>query len=129
MSSITNFDMASQVLALPLIQCKNSLFGKSYYYVTSDNKLKAKTYDYTPQDGECLKKIIGAPRAQLNDLVEKYGKLPQANIGNYHLEMCAAADGRFTALQLFRFVNYEYKPVTNVCIYEEAESLLIQKLF
>ena len=93
------------------------------------NKLKAKTYDYTPQDGECLKKIIEAPRAQLNDLVEKYGKLTQANIGNYHLEMCAAADGRFTALQLFRFVNYEYTPVTDVCIYEEAESLLIQKLF
>ena len=45
------------------------------------------------------------------------------------LEMCVAADGRFTALQLFRFVNYEYTPVTEVCIYEEAESLLIQKLF
>lgn len=122
--------MASKVLALPLVQSQKSfLFGKSYFYVNQGNKLKAKIYDYSPKNGKLLQKIMLAPQTHLPLLVEEYGSIPKADIGNYHLEMCVAEDRRFTALQLFRFVNYEYTPVTDVCIYEEDASLLIQKLF
>ncbi len=56
-------------------------------------------------------------------------KIEKTQLGNVLLEACVSDDKQFAALQLFRYGNLKYNPVTDVQIYEGDNAALISSFF
>ena len=131
MANIKNLAMASNVLAYPNIYVHKTLLGlhTDYIYQPTQSKLTAYTLEYNPTGGERVEKLLKAPETDICSEVEKCGELVNTPIGHWHLEACISGDHRFAALQLFKFSNFTYNPVTDIRVYEGDSAEKISALF
>ena len=71
-----------------------------------------------------MERVLKASPEELDDIVPDLGIKP-ADMGNVRLEGCKSADRQFAALQLLRFSDFEYRPVTDVRFYEGRTAEII----
>ena len=127
MASFKNMEMASIVASHPHIFVKHGffdLFTRVYYRPTLAKVDCFRNY-YTVSSGNAIHQFLlkfqsdpaGAGHTQL--------KLDFDPNGNYCMELCVASDDSFCAVQLFRYGELEYVPVTEVRIYEGREAELL----
>ena len=129
MSSIKNLEMAAALSANQYIEIKKSLFSTKAVYTPTQSRVKAIILEYTPSEGERVARLLEMPLDKMAaDIQQKGRPLAGAN-GNYRLEFCLSDDRQFCALQLFRFVDFQYKPLFEPRFYEgkdvEAMALLL----
>lgn len=128
MASIKNLEMAAAVFAYKNISIKKSLFSTKAVYEPTQSPVKAIVQEYTPTSGERVKELLSLPLDKMADELQKKGKPATAPIGHYHLEACLSDDHQFCALQLFRFINFDFEPVFEPRFYEGQAVETIVKL-
>ena len=131
MASIKDLEMAAALSANNRISIKKSLFGLrlSAQYEPTQSPLKVIVQAYAPADGEKLLRLLDLPAEKLQSELRKNGAPKPAPIGHFQLEACLSEDHQFCALQLFRFVDFKYSPVSEFRCYEGAEAEIMAKLF
>lgn len=130
MAKIKNLGIAEAVSSHPSIIIRHSFFGlfQTVIYEPSGSPVKIVVQDYSPIDGERLEKLLSLPIERLKSELETKGKPSSTAIGNFRLEACLSRDRLFCALQLFRFVNFSYIPVTEPLFFEKEAAETIVKL-
>ena len=129
MSSIKNLEMAAALSAYQHIEIKKSLFSTKAIYTPTQSLAKAIILEYTPTEGERVARLLDMPLDKMAADIQQKGKPVAGANGNFRLELCLSDDHQFCALQLFRFGDFQYKPVFDPRFYEgkdaEAVALLL----
>ena len=127
MPSIKNLEMAAAVSANENISIKKSLFSTKVFYKPTQSPISIIVQEYTPIDGEHIVKLLNMPLDKMGKELEK-GKPATTPVGHFRLEICLSEDRQFCALQLFRFPEFKYVPVTEPRFYEGSDVETIVKL-
>ena len=129
MSSIKNLEMAVALSTYEHIEIKKSLFSTKAIYTPTQSQAKAIILEYTPSEGERVEHLLEMPLDKMAADIQQKGKPAAGANGNFRLELCLSDDHQFCALQLFRFSDFQYKPVFEPRFYEgkdaEAVALLL----
>ena len=129
MSSIKNLEMAAALSTYQHIEIKKSLFSIKAIYTPTQSQAKAIILEYTPSEGERVEHLLEMPLDKMAADIQQKGKPAAGANGNFRLELCLSDDHQFCALQLFRFSDFQYKPVFEPRFYEgkdaEAVALLL----
>ena len=129
MSSIKNLEMAAALSTYEHIEIKKSLFSTKAIYTPTQSQANAIILEYTPSEGERVEHLLDMPLDKMAADIQQKGKPAAGANGNFRLELCLSDDHQFCALQLFRFSDFQYKPVFEPRFYEgkdaEAVALLL----
>ena len=111
MSSIKHLEMAAALSAYTNIKIKKSLFSTKAIYTPTQSQVKACILEYSPFEGERLERLLDMPLDKMAADIQQKGKPVAGANGNFRLELCLSDDHQFCGLQLFRFGDFQYKPV------------------
>ena len=128
MSSIKKLEMAAALSAYQHIEIKKSLFfGTKTVYTPTQSQVKAIVLEYTPTEGERVERLLDMPLDKMAADIQQKGKPLAGANGHFRLELCLSDDRQFCALQLFRFGDFQYKPVFEPRFYEgkDAEAIAL----
>ncbi len=127
MVNLKNLEMASVVASHPHIFIKHGfmgLFSGVYYRPTLAEIVCSRSY-YTVSSGSAIHQFLLKFQSDPSSASHTQLQLDSDPNGNYRMELCVARDGNFCAVQLFRYGELEYVPVTEVKIYEGHEAELL----
>lgn len=130
MSSIKNLGMADAILSSGNITINKSFFGllQKAIYTPTQSPVKIITQEYSATDGERLERLLSLPTDRLNNELQANGKPSAAQLGHYRVEACVSDDHQFCAVQLFRFVDLVYTPVSEPVIREGRDAEVLTKI-
>ena len=128
MSSIKNLEMAAALSAYQHIEIKKSLFSTKAIYTPTQSQVKAIILEYTPTEGERVERLLDMPLDKMAADIQQNGKPAAGANGHFRLELCLSDDRQFCALQLFRFGDFQYKPVFEPRFYEGKDAEYITQL-
>ena len=130
MANIKNMQMWNNICADARISISKSVFGlrTTATFSPTNSVIDANTFEYSPADGEHLKRLLDTPREKLAAAIGDFRPKPTVN-GNYMAEVCASRDGAFLAVQLHQFTRMSYDPVTDVLIFEGNDARIVKELF
>lgn len=123
--------MAEAVFSKGCVSVEKTFLGikEKLFYTPTKSKIDVLQHEYTPENGRRIERLLNADTASLENTVKTEGKVPATMVGHVRLDICMSRDRRFAVLQMFRFINNEYQPVTNVCFYEGHNAELITSIF
>lgn len=130
MANFKNLEMASALSQYQYITIKNTFFGlsKKAVYQPTNSTIESEYYEYSPDQGSQLEHLLNLPKEKLLQEVQSKTFPKPTPVGQYRLECCFSADQTFAALQLFRFSDFSYKPVTELLIFTENEVTIIRNI-
>ena len=130
MANIKNMQMWNSICADARISISKSMFGLRTIatFSPTNSVIDANTFEYSPADGEHLKRLLDMPREKLASAIGDFRPKPTVN-GNYMAEVCASRDGAFLAVQLFQFIRMSYEPVTDVLVFEGDDARVVKQMF
>ena len=120
MASIKDLEMAAALSSHQHITIKKSLFSRKAVYEPTQSTLQVSVQEYAPAEGERMSRLLALPPAKLATELQK-GKPQPTPVGHYRLEVCLSADRQFCAMQLFRFDDFRYTPVSEPLFYEGSD--------
>lgn len=130
MANIKNLQMWNDICADARISISKSMLGlkTTATYVPTQSVIDARTIEYTPQDGDQIRRILESP---VNELAKAIGDFRPKEVpnGNYMLEVVRSRDGQFVALLLQQFTRMSYEPVTKTLFFEGEAAKVISQLF
>ena len=129
MPSLKSLEMAGAVSSHENIIIKKSLFSTKAVYAPTQSGVKAKILEYSPTEGERLERLLNMPIDKMMDEIQRKGKPVAGDVGNFRLEVCLSTDRQFCAIQLFRFLELTYRPVTEPLFYEGSDADKAAQLF
>lgn len=131
MASLSQMEIGSSLVKYPSIELHKSFLGlkKTLVYSPTSEKISLETYEYTPDKSSKIEQILKADNSTLQQVVEKTGEIEKAATSNLRLELAFSEKQSFAAVQLFRFVDFQYQPVTEIRYYEGDSAKLIAKAF
>lgn len=130
MANIKTLQMWNTICADARVSIGKSLFGlrTTATYTPTSSVIDASTLEYSPADGERLKRLLDQPADKLPASIGDFRPAPIVN-GNYMAQLCTSRDGAFLAVQMLQFVNLSYVPVTGVLIFEGDAARTVKQLF
>ena len=130
MTSISNLEMAKALSSHPHVTIKRVFFSfiQRAIYQPTLSTIDVHIQDYTSEMGAKWEKILNTPEAQLKEVIKQVGEIQKADISNMRLEACISRDRQFLALQLFRFVDFQYHPMTEARFFEGEQVKLFESL-
>lgn len=130
MANIKNLQMWENICADARIRINKSMFGlrTTAIYGPTNSVIDANTYEYSPEDGKHIKRILEMPQEKMAEAINDY-QPKTTDYGNYLAEVCLSRDKHFLIVQLFQFMKLNYEPATEVLIFEDKEADAISKLF
>ena len=130
MANIKNLQMWNDICADARISINKSMLGlkTTAVYVPTKSVIDVNTIEYTPQDGDRLRRILSTPREDLAEAIDGFRPKEVPN-GNYMLEIARSRDGQFVALLLQQFMQMSYEPVTGTMIFQGVDAQIISQLF
>lgn len=130
MANIKNLQMWNDICADARISISKSMLGlkTTATYVSTQSVIDARTIEYTPQDGDRIRRIL---ESSVNELAKAIGDFRPKEVpnGNYMLEVARSRDGQFVALLLQQFTRMSYEPVTKTLFFEGEAAKVISQLF
>lgn len=130
MANIKNLQMWENICADARIRIYKSMFGlrTTAIYGPTNSVIDANTYEYSPEDGKHIKRILEMPQEKMAEAINDY-QPKTTDYGNYLVEVCLSRDKRFLIVQLFQFVRLNYEPATEVLIFEDKAAEMLARLF
>lgn len=110
------------------IEIKKSLFSTKAIYTPTQSQVKPIVLEYTPSEGERMERLLDMPLDKMAADIQEKGKPVAGANGHFRLEFCLSDDHQFCALQLFRFSDFQYKPVFEPRFYEGKDAEYITQL-
>lgn len=128
MPSFKSLEMAAAVSAYHNITIKKSFFSTKAIYTPTGSRVKAIMLEYSPSEGEKVKRLLDMPFDKMASDIEQNGKPETGVNGNFRLDVCLSEDHQFCAIQLFRYVDLCYNPLFAPRFYEGKDVEYISKL-
>lgn len=132
MANIKSLQMWSDICSDNRINVCKSFFGLSttVKYVPTGSIVDVKRVKLSKQDGERLLKIMQTAHDNMNKAVENF-RLNGIPNGNYMLEACCSQDASYVAMHLLQYnpSDYDYKPVSDIIVYEGEVAKIINQIF
>lgn len=130
MANIKNLQMWENICADARIRINKSMFGlrTTAIYGPTNSVIDANTYEYSPEDGKHIKRILEMPQEKMAEAINDY-QPKTTDYGNYLAEVCLSRDKHFLAVQLFQFVRLNYEPATDVLIFVDKAAETVARLF
>ena len=121
MANIKKMEMAQAIFANENISVEKTFLGlkTKLTYKPTGSPIEAKEFDFTPDMGEKMLKLLKTPAEKFDAAIANIGNIPSTPIGHFHLEVIASADGQFTAMQMFRFADFKFQKETEI-VYLDA---------
>lgn len=66
------------------------------------------------EDGDKIKELLELPDETICEMGSKMNPLSPVENGMYNLSFCYSQDHKFAALQLTKYMSFEYRPVTAI---------------
>lgn len=66
------------------------------------------------EDGDKIKELLELPDETICEMASKMNPLSPVENGMYNLSFCYSQDHKFAALQLTKYMSFEYRPVTAI---------------
>ena len=120
--------MAAALSAYQHIEIKKSLFSTKAIYTPTQSQAKAIILEYTPSEGERVERLLSMPLDKMAADIQQKGKPAAGANGHFRLEFCLSDDRQFCALQLFRFGDFKYNPVSAPRFYEGKDVEFVTQL-
>ena len=126
MANIKNLEMAEALSNSKYITIKSGFLGlsKTAVYNATQSPCDIIQNEYSADMGARVERLLKAPADKLATELKNL-KLEKVAIGNMRLEAVLSRDRQFAAVQLFRFVDFKYQPVTDLKTYEGHDAELI----
>jgi len=123
--------MRDALLANAEIQVTKTWFGLSEkaVYVPTGSKAVAKRHYCSPEDGRFIEELLQLPDGQVAAKVKNHQPIKEVAIGNQIFEVCYSEDGAFVALQLFRFADFKYWPVSSARFFTNDVASALMPVF
>ena len=130
MANIKNLQMRENICADARIRINKSMFGlrTTAIYGPTNSAIDANTYEYSPEDGKHIKRILEMPQEKMAEAINDY-QPKTTDYGNYLAEVCLSRDKHFLIVQLFQFMKLNYEPATEVLIFEDKAAEMLARLF
>lgn len=130
MANIKNLQMWENICADARIRINKSMFGlrTTAIYGPTNSVIDANTYEYSPEDGKHIKRILEMPQEKMAEAINDY-QPKTTDYGNYLAEVCLSRDKHFLIVQLFQFMKLNYEPATEVLIFEDKTAEMLARLF
>lgn len=110
------------------ISVKKTFFGlkETLFYNPTKSKIDGGDLELNPNDGDKIKELLELPDDTICELAPTMNPLVSVENGMYDLSYCYSQDHKFAALQLTKYMSFEYRPVTAIRFVENetAESIL-----
>ena len=122
--------MARTICADLRVSIRKSFFGlcTTLTYTPTQSIIDARQIELTPSEGDQLSRLMNDGRDSLLKAAASVKLHPIVN-GNYKLDVCISRDHQFVALQLLKYIQLNYEPVTPLLIYEGEEAKAVAQLF
>ncbi len=130
MAKINHLDMAPTVLGLDEVTVKKGFLGLSVklVYNPTNSVIKIKEKEYSAEDGRKLTEILHTEPENVEEAIAKF-PVSAIGMGYVKLQACISDDHQFAAVQLLQFKDFDYKPSTDVHIYQGKAAEAFGKLF
>ncbi len=130
MANIKNLQMWENICADARIRINKSMFGlrTTAIYGPTNSVIDANTYEYSPEDGKHIKRILEMPQEKMAEAINDY-QPKTTDYGNYLAEVCLSRDKHFLIVQIFQFMKLNYEPATEVLIFEDKAAETLARLF
>ena len=131
MANFKNLAMSEELMSLPQLSIRKGFLGltSSLVYNPTDSPLRIVRQNYSPEAQPKLANVLEATTIQsLTSALKSLNIKPQP-IGTIELQACVSRDGNFVAAQLLQFIDYLYKPVTKLAIFEGEQAQIVSQLF
>ena len=130
MASTSKLELLKSPALSDLFKVKKGFLGigTKITYLPTVCSATASTYEYSLADGEQLERIFRMSREQMVEKM-KDSNLETHGMGNARLEVVKSDDGACLAMQLFRFIDFNFAPVTDAVIFEGAEAEAVGKVY
>ena len=127
MASLNQMEIGNSLVRQQNIELRKSLFGiiKKLIYLPTGEKIKLNTYEYTPDKMSKIERTLKADSQTLKQIAEKEEAIEKAPTSNLRLEIATTESNSFAAVQLFRFADFQYQPVTEIRYCEGDDAKLI----
>lgn len=124
MANIKKLGMAKELLANPHISVRKSFFGlaTNYIYNPTGAKIKVVQNNYNSSDGEAIKRMLSLGVDGLKKGLKNKGLPEPIGIGNMQFNICYTEDHQFLAMQMEQFVDYLFKPTTDLVTAEGEDA-------
>lgn len=130
MANIKKLEMVSELTARNDISITSSFFGlcTKAKYLPTGSELVVFKQDFQLEDASRIERLLDTPVGRLASATADV-RLTKTAVGNVRLEGCMSRDGQFLAVQLLRFSDYLYRPVSEPHFYEGAAARLLAEVF
>lgn len=131
MEFINNMEVAEALYHSPCIEVKKTFFGlkKDVLYTQTNSVVKGRYMEYDCSNGRRAEMLLSAPWESLEALARKIGYPEPADNGMYCLSVCFSCDHRFAVLQLSRYYEFDYHPISEIRFAEGDEAEVLLKIF
>ena len=131
MAKIKNLHMADAVISNNDIRVTSTFFGlgEKATYLTTGSRITARVYDYTASDGERMASLLSKSIDEIAQFVKNGNIVANVPIGNVRAETCVTADNQFLMVQLLRFIDFDYRPMTDVQVFVGSDAEVVASLF
>ncbi len=130
MAKINHLDMGPTVMGLEVVTVKKGFLGMStkLIYNPTNSVIKIVENEYSAEDGRKLADILNTAPEHVEDAIAKF-PVSAVGMGNVKLQACISEDHQFAAVQLMQFKDFDYKPSSEVRIYQGKTAEVIATLF
>lgn len=123
--------MADAVIGNNDIQITSTFFGlgEKATYLPTGSRINARVYDYTSSDGERMASLLSKSIDEIAQIVKNGNLVANVPIGNIRAETCVSADHKFLMVQLLRFIDFDYRPMSDVQVFVGPDAEVAASLF
>ncbi|MDD6866086.1 MAG: hypothetical protein PUD61_00925 [Prevotella sp.] len=131
MAKIKNLHMADAVNSNNDIRVTSTFFGlgEKATYLPTGSRITARVYDYTASDGERMASLLSKSIDEIAQFVKNGNIVANVPIGNVRVETCVTADNQLLMVQLLRFIDFDYRPMTDVQVFVGSDAEVVASLF
>lgn len=131
MPSLNNMEMAAAVAANKNIEIKKTFFGlkTQVIYTPTGSPVDCYRKEYAPDAESSLGKMLDNTGEKLAEVAKNVADIKEVDMGNVRLEAALSRDHQFAALQIVKFTNFNYLPVSEVKFLEGADAAAVATVF
>lgn len=124
MTKIKNLEMAAAISSNSDVNVSNSFFGlrEKATYLPTGSRIAVTVQEYSPENGDRLARLLNGTFDKIEEATDHGTKIMQTAIGNVRAEICHSSDEQFLAVQLFRFADFRYHPLTDIKYYKDCQA-------
>ena len=131
MTKIKNLEMAATISNENDITINTTFFGlcEKAIYTPTGSRVKAQTFEYSPVNGERLGILLNSNTDEINRQLNRGVMVRATPVGNIRAEICQSNDRQFLAVNLLRFSNFRYDPISEVKFFRGHDAEVACRLF